>query len=1242
MLKRFITICLLITAAFTASADVFTVTSNADAGTGTLRQALTLAAANGITVKDYIYFNLPGSTITDRTITLVTQLPLISSNLVIDGSTQPGTKFGEGDARVRISTPVSNDTFTTLRLINIKDVELYGIYLLDYTYTNAIWPDVGQRTALQIEGSENIILGALNKGNMIKGFHDFSVLAKKVNGLKISSNLFGLNENNNFDHPPYGSPAFSAGVILDDCDNLIFGGDATSEGNTLFCTVSISYSDKSVVHSVDVKSNNMGVFKDGITTNPYYQGEYNILIFTNGINSSGPSPAELEKAVTVNLNIKNNVTGNFSRSYYINGLKGNVSFTNNYIGVARDGVTSVNHNNSVPNQGAGFNIDNTLANVVIGGTSLSDKNLFYDHTNCVQAQNSPNIFIRNNDYRCIVYYTYAVVDHPETLPQITIKKAVYTNTQTALAGTASPNSTIDIYGSTSCDYANCSIGSKITTVNADAGGNWSTTVNSFGTFYASATISNRTSLFKTFEVITTDIVVNHLRCTNQGSITGFAVPEGVTYYWVNEQGTRVSSDLNLTTTTPGKYKLILNSGCVSSNFYEIKDNRVIFYDSGKLITGASCGMAVGSIKGIFYYDPLNMVKDVSWKNSTGTTVSTQADAINLPAGSYFLTINTLDGCQSTYGPVNIINTTGPNINESNPVKTPSSCTIANGSIHGVTATGTNVKYSWKNEQNIEVGTLADLDGQPAGKYTLTVTDDSNCGPVTSSPIEILPVNDITINIATRNVQDANCDNSDGNITNIQVTGTGTYLWTNEQGVDVGHDKDLTGVPAGKYKLTVSSANCPPVSTELIDILSIHDITINDAQKTISKATCQYDNGGISNIHVTGATKYTWYNASNVSVSNNLELTGMPTGNYYLIAANDNGCSKQSAVYTITRETPVSYGGITKKLKNATCDENNGSIEVIFQNTPAVLPDSYKWVNTATGQAVNTSTPILTGIDAGTYDIYSITNGCEQYLINYSIGRDPGLTVITNNIQKNDDHCSSGTGSIKGIHATGTTPLSFTWTDDNGLNKGAAADLLNIPAGTYHLKITDGANCEQGFVYTVYDQSDNIAPPTVNDVQLCSPGSALLSVSNADNKYGYRLYEDNNSATPIDEQQNGSFKVNVKANSSYYISQYVGNCESSRQEVKILISGISGADIANTFTPNGDGINDYWKITGMENYTNGTVKVFNRNGKMVYQSKGYAIPFDGTLNSKPLPAGVYYYIIDLKSCNLISGNLTILR
>jgi hypothetical protein len=63
---------------------VFVVTSNADSGPGTLRDALTQAAANGSTEKDYINFNLPDLSETGRTITVLTQLPLVSSNREFD------------------------------------------------------------------------------------------------------------------------------------------------------------------------------------------------------------------------------------------------------------------------------------------------------------------------------------------------------------------------------------------------------------------------------------------------------------------------------------------------------------------------------------------------------------------------------------------------------------------------------------------------------------------------------------------------------------------------------------------------------------------------------------------------------------------------------------------------------------------------------------------------------------------------------------------------------------------------------------------------------------------------------------------------------------------------------------------------------------------------------------------------------------------------------------------------------
>jgi gliding motility-associated-like protein len=71
-------------------------------------------------------------------------------------------------------------------------------------------------------------------------------------------------------------------------------------------------------------------------------------------------------------------------------------------------------------------------------------------------------------------------------------------------------------------------------------------------------------------------------------------------------------------------------------------------------------------------------------------------------------------------------------------------------------------------------------------------------------------------------------------------------------------------------------------------------------------------------------------------------------------------------------------------------------------------------------------------------------------------------------------------------------------------------------------------------------------------------------------------------------------------------------------------------IPNTFTPNGDGVNDSWNIKNLDTYSNCTVSVFTRYGQKVYSSLGYVAPWDGTCNGKLLPTGTYYYIIDLKN------------
>lgn len=72
-----------------------------------------------------------------------------------------------------------------------------------------------------------------------------------------------------------------------------------------------------------------------------------------------------------------------------------------------------------------------------------------------------------------------------------------------------------------------------------------------------------------------------------------------------------------------------------------------------------------------------------------------------------------------------------------------------------------------------------------------------------------------------------------------------------------------------------------------------------------------------------------------------------------------------------------------------------------------------------------------------------------------------------------------------------------------------------------------------------------------------------------------------------------------------------------------------------FTPNHDGNNDTFVIQCIEKYPNNTLKVFDKDGSLVYSKYGYDNSWNGYSNSKwalnrskPLPAGVYFYILDL--------------
>lgn len=85
----------------------------------------------------------------------------------------------------------------------------------------------------------------------------------------------------------------------------------------------------------------------------------------------------------------------------------------------------------------------------------------------------------------------------------------------------------------------------------------------------------------------------------------------------------------------------------------------------------------------------------------------------------------------------------------------------------------------------------------------------------------------------------------------------------------------------------------------------------------------------------------------------------------------------------------------------------------------------------------------------------------------------------------------------------------------------------------------------------------------------------------------------------------------------------------------LDPGPCGLKIPTGFSPDGDGINDYFVIEKIEAYPNATLVIFNRWGEKVYETtNGYSNDWDGTSQfgvvvGNQLPEGTYFYVLDLK-------------
>ncbi len=96
------------------------------------------------------------------------------------------------------------------------------------------------------------------------------------------------------------------------------------------------------------------------------------------------------------------------------------------------------------------------------------------------------------------------------------------------------------------------------------------------------------------------------------------------------------------------------------------------------------------------------------------------------------------------------------------------------------------------------------------------------------------------------------------------------------------------------------------------------------------------------------------------------------------------------------------------------------------------------------------------------------------------------------------------------------------------------------------------------------------------------------------------------------------------------------------ETRVIDPDKDHLNVNHLFSPNGDGINDYWKLPEIEQLGRVYVKIYDRWGTLIYESTNYQNDWDGTSKGKAVPEGGYIYFIKTEKAGNKTGVINLIR
>ena len=749
------------------------------------------------------------------------------------------------------------------------------------------------------------------------------------------------------------------------------------------------------------------------------------------------------------------------------------------------------------------------------------------------------------------------------------------------------------------------------------------------------------STFEVIEPSPMDIVV--VDVTNEscqpgmdGSIT-IAVTGGVYPYTYDWNNPNISSTDSIATGLPaGMYTVVVEDaeGCNGSVMAEVEvpDPPVILSLPDDMI---DCADGTDGTLTVTPADPGNIIQ-YTWSNG-GLT-----ETINgLSPGEYIVTIT--DASQCTAEDTAFVNAPLPLMVDSALLMSPSCVGGDNGQIIVFVSGGTpNYNFVWSDPSGPN-GPV--FNGVSPGFHQVSIMDANGCGPLVFDTILVDPP---FIEATFSAIDSVSCANTgttcDGTATvsamySDGANGTFNFTWINSGEMTPNSDMSTAvQLCQGEQQVIIADLNC--ADTFSVDIPAPPPITPG---QDIENVSCNgLSDGEITLMPMGGTPDYSivWGNGTVGPV-----LSGLAAGNYTAVITDSKNCSFTHTV-TVIEPDPLVLNLDNTLAQNVSCaGANDGRIAVVAQGGNILLGgETYLWQNSVGAL----DSRVAEDLSAGTYTVTVVdVKGCEAELTHTITEPEPiGFTI--GDIP--DISCFGGSTSITVDSAWGGTGL-LQFQLNGGPPNPIGQTVGGFIAGEHTVTVFDVNDCEESTTVNIDQPIEVIVElPDVVEIDLGDSLTTLNPVVISSVPIDSFIW------TPPDQLSCTDCKsprVNPVNDQLYTLVVIDINGCTASGSVFVDLDRNRNVFIPNIFSPNGDGINDDFKVhTGPGVTAINFVQIYDRWGELVHDVKtplpspdGTAA-WDGYFKGEELKPAVFVYLIEVEFLDgqvlLYRGDITLIK